>query len=144
MPSATRSSPTLAPGDLVRVRAGRRLWHTSAVAVAPSSAHRFASVVLVLGWVAWWFGCSPEPRASAYLPNVLLVSLDTLRADHLASYGYFRETAPTLMDAIAKARDRLGRNASVSVCHSPPIAMWEVECEAGVGCQGKATSAVDT
>jgi hypothetical protein len=36
------------------------------------------------------------------------------------------DTAPTLMDAIAMARDRLGQNASVSVCHSPPIAMWEV------------------
>lgn len=36
------------------------------------------------------------------------------------------ETARTLMDAIDKARDRLGRNASVSICHSPPIAMWEV------------------
>lgn len=29
-------------------------------------------------------------------PNVLLVSIDTLRADHLAAYGYGRETAPSL------------------------------------------------
>jgi arylsulfatase A-like enzyme len=29
-------------------------------------------------------------------PNILLVSIDTLRADHLKSYGYGRETAPTL------------------------------------------------
>jgi hypothetical protein len=36
------------------------------------------------------------------------------------------ETAPNLMDAIAMARDRLGQSATVSVCHSPPIAMWEV------------------
>lgn len=37
-------------------------------------------------------GCGPSARR----PNVLLVSIDTLRADHLASYGYERETAPTL------------------------------------------------
>lgn len=36
------------------------------------------------------------------------------------------ETARTLDDAIAMARDRLGRDASISVCHAPPIAMWEV------------------
>jgi arylsulfatase A-like enzyme len=46
----------------------------------------------------WWIaaallvvGCGPDPR-----PNVLLVSIDTLRADHLAAYGYGRETAPSL------------------------------------------------
>jgi hypothetical protein len=36
------------------------------------------------------------------------------------------DTAPSLIDAIAMARDRLGPAASVSICHSPPIAMWEV------------------
>ncbi len=36
-------------------------------------------------------GCGPETR-----PNVLLVSIDTLRADHLNAYGYERETAPSL------------------------------------------------
>ena len=29
-------------------------------------------------------------------PHVLLISIDTLRADHLAAYGYSRETAPSL------------------------------------------------
>ena len=29
-------------------------------------------------------------------PNVLLISIDTLRADHLDAYGYARETAPNL------------------------------------------------
>jgi arylsulfatase A-like enzyme len=54
--------------------------------------------------VVSWFGCSlgPEPQVSPSLPNVLLVSIDTLRADHLASYGYFRETAPTLSKMAAR------------------------------------------
>ncbi len=34
-------------------------------------------------------------------PNVLLVSVDTLRADHLGFYGYARDTSPNL-DAFAK------------------------------------------
>jgi arylsulfatase A-like enzyme len=46
---------------------------------------------LVLVFLLAWVGCGPDLR-----PNVLVVSIDTLRADHLAAYGYERETAPTL------------------------------------------------
>ena len=56
----------------------------------------------MLASVVLGFGCSPTPQAPASLPNVLLVSLDTLRADHLGSYGYFRETAPTLTKMAAR------------------------------------------
>ncbi len=37
-------------------------------------------------------GCSPD----ANRPNVILISLDTLRADHLGCYGYPRPTSPFL------------------------------------------------
>ena len=40
------------------------------------------------------------PGASASAPDVLLIIVDTLRADHLSSYGYFRNTSPTI-DALA-------------------------------------------
>lgn len=33
-------------------------------------------------------------------PNILLISIDTLRADHLGCYGYSRDTSPTL-DSLA-------------------------------------------
>ena len=36
------------------------------------------------------------PKAKAGAPNVLLVVLDTVRADHLSLYGYERETSPNL------------------------------------------------
>ncbi len=39
---------------------------------------------------------APPPAA----PNILLISIDTLRADHLGAYGYTRETSPRL-DALA-------------------------------------------
>ncbi len=41
-------------------------------------------------------GCGPDGEAPAPgvrgKPNIVLVTVDTLRADHLACYGYFRET----------------------------------------------------
>ncbi len=43
-------------------------------------------------------GCSEEREQGP--PNVILVSLDTLRADHLGLYGYSRDTSPHL-DALA-------------------------------------------
>ena len=44
-------------------------------------------------------------------PNVLLITIDTLRADHLSAYGYHRPTSPNL-DALA-ARGILFENAIV-------------------------------
>ena len=41
---------------------------------------------------------STEPPAA--LPNLVVVTLDTTRADHLGLYGYFRDTSPRL-DAFA-------------------------------------------
>src|SRR5438270_833712 len=44
---------------------------------------------------------SPFLRAQAQKPNVLLVTIDTVRADHVGAYGYTKPTTPTL--------DRLAR-----------------------------------
>lgn len=43
---------------------------------------------------------SPSPRPAGNGLNVLLVTIDTLRADHLGAYGYARATSPH-MDALA-------------------------------------------
>jgi arylsulfatase A-like enzyme len=47
--------------------------------------------VLVLPLIA---SCQWLSQPKKY--NVILISLDTLRADHLSCYGYFRETSPTI------------------------------------------------
>ena len=44
--------------------------------------------------------CSPEPEPAAP-PNILLISLDTVRADHLGSYGHSRDTTP-FIDMLAR------------------------------------------
>ncbi len=58
------------------------------------------------------FWSAPEilRRAPAPPPNVVLISVDTLRADHLPLYGYDRETAPRLADW-ARRRAVVFRNA---------------------------------
>jgi arylsulfatase A-like enzyme len=45
---------------------------------------------------------SARPAVAGQLPDVLLVSLDTLRADRLSCYGYGRATSPEI-DALAAA-----------------------------------------
>jgi arylsulfatase A-like enzyme len=51
----------------------------------------------LLFFVPALMACGKEKSATAKdAPNVILISIDTLRADHLHGYGYERETSPTL------------------------------------------------
>ena len=43
----------------------------------------------------------PRREAAPAMPNVLMVVIDTLRADHVSAYGYARKTTPHL-DALAR------------------------------------------
>jgi len=40
----------------------------------------------------------PKEKTPEMKPNIVLISIDTLRADHLELYGYFRQTAPHLSE----------------------------------------------
>lgn len=54
-------------------------------------------------WIGLWataLGCGGGPDPEPSWPNVVIVTLDTTRADHLGLYGYFRDTSPHL-DAFA-------------------------------------------
>lgn len=58
--------------------------------------------------------CAGEPGlppGDAARPDLVLVSVDTLRADHVSSYGYSRETTPFL-DRLAAAGTRFSRARS--------------------------------
>ncbi|MEM1182990.1 MAG: sulfatase, partial [Acidobacteriota bacterium] len=46
-------------------------------------------------------GCGSTPDVDDRRPHIVLISIDSLRADHLGCYGYGRPTSPTL-DALAQ------------------------------------------
>ena len=76
----------------------------------PSPRHRFARAWVLLAGLAGATclgGCGPPP------PNVLLISLDTTRRDHLSCYGYERPTTPNI-DALANEGLLFTRAAAVS------------------------------
>lgn len=63
-------------------------------------------------------GCRPRAEAPAIEPlpaksNILLITVDTLRADHLSAYGYPRQTSPVI--------DRL---AAEGVRFAEPTVQW--------------------
>jgi arylsulfatase A-like enzyme len=52
----------------------------------------------------WWMerrALAALPTAASGAPNVLVIIVDTLRADHLSAYGYERATSPRI-DAVAR------------------------------------------
>ena len=59
------------------------------------------------------FGLACGRAASGPAPNILLITLDTTRADHLGCYGYARETTPHI-DALAAESIRYTRALSTS------------------------------
>ncbi len=68
----------------------------------------------MVGTMTFALGCSEpgRPAPNVHLdvdrPNVILIVLDTLRADHLGAYGYERATSPNL-DAFAAEATRYSR-----------------------------------
>jgi arylsulfatase A-like enzyme len=77
-----------------------------------------ALLAAALAAAAAWRPATSEPR-----PNVILISIDTLRADHLGCYGYRRPTSPNIDEfarhavlfekAIAAAPSTLPSHASM-------------------------------
>ncbi len=51
---------------------------------------------ILVGFTAWTFGCAERPK-----PSVLLITIDTLRADHVSAYDDSRASTPNL-DALAR------------------------------------------
>lgn len=82
------------------------------------------------GLGGWWY-CLPlvlscgspptsPPTATSLPPNVVLVLVDTLRADHLGSYGYLRPTSPNL-DQWASASVLFTQARSQASCTFPSV-----------------------
>ena len=58
------------------------------------------------------------PEEAARPPNLVIVSIDTLRADHLGLYGYHRETSPHL-DELAERSVVFDQAVTVHVSTAP-------------------------
>src|SRR5438045_3424051 len=54
------------------------------------------ALVLVGSGIAYWSSATPKPKL-----NLILITLDTTRADHLGCYGYREALTPTL-DGLAR------------------------------------------
>jgi len=61
----------------------------------PNPAGAAALFLAILALCLCGCGGAPQP------PSIIVITVDTLRADHLSCYGYFRETSPTI-DALAE------------------------------------------
>jgi len=87
---------------------------TSGIPTSPTKTLGFlAAVVFVILGVSYWLNQAPglvtvdlKPSSvGTGHPNVLLITMDTVRADHLSLYGYERNTTPNL--------DKLSEEAAV-------------------------------
>lgn len=56
--------------------------------------------IVFFAFLVYTFNCGGGKPSNDQKMNVLLITLDTLRADHLGCYGYSKNTSPTL-DALA-------------------------------------------
>ena len=69
---------------------------TSRLSLRKLRAHRIAGLVLLIGGM----GCGRQPESSSLTPgdgpNILLITVDTLRADHLGAWGYERIVSPAI------------------------------------------------
>src|SRR5215510_10089336 len=111
-------SEGLRPSDSpTRSLAGPRKPHSARVG---SLARSFATLLsFALTFLTLAVGCGSRGSESSVAarpsrPNVLLVTIDTLRADHVGSYGYHDASTPTI-DALA----RRGVRFETAVAHAP-------------------------
>jgi len=79
------------------------------------------SLLLALAALAGIPSAARADTAAPVRPNVLLVTVDTLRADHLGAYGYGLPTSPHL-DALAAAGVRLEALSSTAPETAPATA----------------------
>jgi arylsulfatase len=100
----------------VFVLVGSRLGCGLASYSGGSFGGRCSRVALALLSVCALLGGCSEPAKPR--PNVILITVDTLRADHLGCYGYERDTSPNL-DAFAKESARFERAYSMAPFTAP-------------------------
>jgi arylsulfatase A-like enzyme len=96
-PSDSKTSPFVASCHRIRTRFMNGLFQVIDRILVPAGAICAAAIIAVEFTTRWGFS---EPAPSA--PNIVLITVDTFRADHLGSYGYHRPTSPQLDELAAR------------------------------------------
>jgi arylsulfatase A-like enzyme len=89
-------------------RRWRQAWDPNRVFAPNWAAFGLAAILLVTGFALGREPSSPVTPAASIAgtsthPNVMLIVMDTTRADHLSLYGYHRDTTPNLKKLAADA-----------------------------------------
>ncbi|MEZ5331983.1 MAG: sulfatase [Thermoanaerobaculia bacterium] len=105
-----------------------RTWRDGTVDLSPWSGRQVVLRLVTRGRetgtpvpALWGAPIVERPRRPDEPPNVLLIGLDTLRADRLSSYGYGRPTTPHL-DALAAEGVRFDQAVSTAPWTAPSFA----------------------
>ena len=69
--------------------------------MTPARVLRIAMSATLLALGSILLACKADPAPARPGRSIIVISIDTLRADHLGCYGYFRDTSPNL-DALAE------------------------------------------
>jgi choline-sulfatase len=108
----TESGGTRREPSPIRDRTESKVIHATTLARTAKKRLFVASVLIGLGLVAVW-RTPIWPSRSARRPNILLITLDTTRADHLGAYGHVAAQTPTL-DRLAAEGVLFDRAVSVA------------------------------
>ena len=98
--------------DPARPEPYRRLAEIAADRGRPRLARAYDEARMALG-AGDTSGAAPATRSPSGCRNVLLISIDALRPDHLGCYGYARDTSPNL-DALARRGTRFHHAVSTT------------------------------
>ena len=73
--------------------------------------NRFVSLLVILFLISSLsiLGCKVGKKEVYNKPNIILITVDSLRADHLSCYGYQRNTTPNI--------DKLANNSTLFKKH---------------------------
>lgn len=101
-------------------------WREAAIDLAPWAGRRVALELSTRssgprGFALWGNPMVDAPRRPEDPPNVVVIGIDTLRADRLSSYGHDRETTPNL-DRLAAEGIRFDQAVSASNWTAPSFA----------------------
>lgn len=98
-------------------RAGRWLTQISLAGIA------VGWVCTIVQGTGWTLENQAQATPSPFSPNVLILTIDSLRADHMSLYGYPKKTTPAI-DAFARQGAIMFRDCQAQATWTKPSVAW--------------------